>query len=139
MAGWGKLLTGVVIGVAGTVYATNEEVRKQLPEAARDLPETVRRRFNKAVEAAREGASNRRQEILHALEQHEANNATPPAAVVPREELSREEPSRPEPAPEPEPTPERAPEPAFPETEERVTEEPLARDETGPIYRPTRD
>ncbi len=70
MAGWGKLVAGALLGVAGTVYATNEEVRKKLPKAAQDLPETVRRRFERAVSAAREGASSRRAEILRDLEQH---------------------------------------------------------------------
>ena len=45
MEGWGKIVAGVVLGVAGTVYATNEEVRKRLPSSARDLPDNVRRRF----------------------------------------------------------------------------------------------
>ncbi len=57
MEGWGKIVAGVVIGVAGTVYATNEEFRKQLPQTARDLPENVRRRFESAVSAAREASS----------------------------------------------------------------------------------
>ncbi len=70
MAGWGKVVTGAVLGVVGTVYATNEEFRKQLPKAARDLPVTVRRRFGDAVSAAREASSNRRAEILKDLEQH---------------------------------------------------------------------
>ena len=54
MDGWGKIVAGVVIGVAGTVYATNEEVRKRLPKSARDLPDNVRQRFETAVSAARE-------------------------------------------------------------------------------------
>lgn len=70
MAGWGKLVAGALIGVAGTVYATNEEVRKRLPKAAQDLPDSVRRRFDRAVSAARDGASNRREEILRNLEEH---------------------------------------------------------------------
>ena len=70
MAGWGRFVVGAVLGVAGTVYATNEEVRKRLPKAAQDLPETVRRRFERAVSAAREGASSRRAEILRELEEH---------------------------------------------------------------------
>ena len=40
--GWGKIVAGVVLGVAGTVYATNEDVRKRLPRSARDLPDAVR-------------------------------------------------------------------------------------------------
>jgi uncharacterized membrane protein YccC len=72
MPGWGKLVAGALIGVAGTVYATNEDLRKHLPKTARDLPLTVRRRFTSAVSAAREASSSRREEILRALEQHEA-------------------------------------------------------------------
>lgn len=70
MAGWGKLVVGALLGAAGTVYATNEEVRKRLPKAAQDLPDTVRRRFERALTAAREGASSRREEILRDLEGH---------------------------------------------------------------------
>ncbi len=70
MAGWGKLVAGAVIGVASTVYATNEEVRKQLPKTARDLPDAVRRRFGSALAAAREASKDRRQEILRDLEAH---------------------------------------------------------------------
>lgn len=79
MAGWGKLVAGAIIGVAGTVYATNEEVRKQLPKSARDLPDAVRRRFESAVSAAREASSSRRQEILRDLEAHGGDH-TPRAA-----------------------------------------------------------
>jgi cation transport regulator ChaB len=71
--GWGKIVAGVVLGVAGTVYATNEEVRKRLPKAARDLPESVRHRFESAVSAAREASTRRREEILRDLEAHEAH------------------------------------------------------------------
>jgi cation transport regulator ChaB len=78
--GWGKIVAGVVIGVAGTVYATNEELRKQLPEAARDLPGNVRRRFESARSAAREASSRRREEILRDLERHDVAHA----ARVPR-------------------------------------------------------
>ena len=49
VAGWGRVVAGVVIGVAGTIYATNEDVRKNLPKAARDLPDNVRRRYRSAV------------------------------------------------------------------------------------------
>lgn len=63
-------MTGAVIGVVGTVYATNEEFRKQLPKNARDLPVAVRRRFDEAISAAREASSSRRQEILRDLEDH---------------------------------------------------------------------
>lgn len=74
MAGWGKLVAGTVIGIAGTVYATNEEVRKQLPKAARDLPDAVRRRFESAVTAAREASTSRREEILRDLETHSGDH-----------------------------------------------------------------
>ncbi len=83
MEGWGKIAAGVVIGVAGTVYATNEELRKQLPQAARDLPENVRQRFESAVSAAREAASKRREEILRDLEKHEAAHTARVARLVP--------------------------------------------------------
>jgi hypothetical protein len=71
--GWGKILAGVVIGVAGTVYATNEELRKRLPKSARDIPDNVRHRFETAVSAAREASTRRREEILRDLEAHEAH------------------------------------------------------------------
>jgi hypothetical protein len=70
MEGWGKVVAGVVIGIAGTVYATNEDLRKRLPKNARDLPDSVRRRFENAVSAAREASSRRREEILRDLEAH---------------------------------------------------------------------
>jgi hypothetical protein len=82
--GWGKIVAGVVLGVAGTVYATNEDVRKRLPKTARDLPENVRRRFENAVSAAREASTRRREEILRDLAEHEAHAdrvARPPADV----------------------------------------------------------
>ena len=75
MDGWGKVLAGVVIGVAGTVYATNEDLRKRLPTTARDLPDNVRRRFDSAVSAAREASSRRREEILRDLQEHDAAHA----------------------------------------------------------------
>ena len=68
-------MAGVVIGVAGTVYATNEDLRKRLPETARDLPDNVRRRFDSAVSAAREASSRRREEILRDLQEHDAAHA----------------------------------------------------------------
>lgn len=74
MAGWGKLVAGTILGIAGTVYATNEEVRKQLPKTARDLPDAVRRRFGSAVAAAREASVSRRAEILRDLEAHGDEN-----------------------------------------------------------------
>jgi len=67
-------VAGVVIGVAGTIYATNEDVRKNLPKAARDLPDNVRRRYRSAVAAAREASAKRREEILHDLEEHGGGN-----------------------------------------------------------------
>lgn len=70
MPGWSKLVAGAVIGVAGTIYATNENVRNRLPEAARDLPDNLRRRFESAVAAAREATAERRAEILRGLEEH---------------------------------------------------------------------
>jgi hypothetical protein len=70
MASWGRVVAGVVIGVAGTIYATNEDVRKHLPQAARDLPDNIRRRYNQAVSAGREASARRRQEILDDLEEH---------------------------------------------------------------------
>jgi hypothetical protein len=82
--GWGKIVAGVVIGVAGTVYATNEELRKRLPKSARDIPDNVRHRFETAVAAAREASTRRREEILRDLEAHEAHadRATRPAPAV---------------------------------------------------------
>lgn len=86
MEGWGKIVAGVVIGVAGTVYATNEQVRKRLPKSARDLPDNVRQRFETAVSAAREASTRRREEILRDLEAHEAHAdrlARPAPTTVP--------------------------------------------------------
>ena len=73
MEGWGKIAAGVALGVAGTVYAKNEKVRKRLPKSARDFPENVRHRFETAVFAAREASRRRREEILRDLEAHEAH------------------------------------------------------------------
>ena len=70
MEGWSKVVAGIAIGVAGTIYATNEDLRKHLPRNARDLPESVRRRFESAVSAAREASVRRREEILRDLEAH---------------------------------------------------------------------
>lgn len=116
MAGWGKLIAGAVIGVAGTVYATNEEVRKQLPKTVRDLPDSVRRRFDSAVSAAREASRKRRQEILRDLEAHGGDHGESYAAA----EVD------PGVAPEPEPVyePTRGP-----------LHEPLREDDTRPISR----
>ncbi len=68
-------MAGMMIGVAGTVYATNEDLRKRLPKSARDLPANVRRRFDSAVSAAREASSRRREEILRDLQEHDASHA----------------------------------------------------------------
>ena len=70
MPGWGKLVAGVVLGAAGTLYATNEEFRRALPGRVRDLPVAVQRRFEAAVTAAREASVRRRAEILRELEAH---------------------------------------------------------------------
>ena len=70
MPGWGKLVVGVVLGAAGTLYATNEEFRKALPGKARDLPAAVQERFEAATAAAREASVRRRAEILRELEVH---------------------------------------------------------------------
>ena len=74
MAGWGKLVAGAVIGAAGAIYATNEELRKGLPGTARDLPEIVRRRLEAATAAAREASALRRAEIMRELEAHGAGH-----------------------------------------------------------------
>lgn len=76
MAGWGRIVTGAIIGVAGTIYATNEEARKNLPKAARDFPVRVKERFQSAVSAGREASSTRREEILRDLEDHGGGDAT---------------------------------------------------------------
>ncbi|MEW6637126.1 MAG: hypothetical protein AB1425_10000 [Actinomycetota bacterium] len=78
MEGWGKIAAGVLLGVAGTVYATNEKVRRNLPAAARDLPENVRRRFETAVSVAREASARRREEILRELAEHERREQQQP-------------------------------------------------------------
>ena len=70
MPGWGKLGVGAVLGATGALYATNEEFRKALPEKARNLPVTVRQRFEAAATAAREASARRRAEILRELEAH---------------------------------------------------------------------
>lgn len=76
MDGWGKIAAGVALGIAGTVYATNRRVRERLPDVAKDLPDSVRRRFDSAVNAAREASASRREEILKDLSRHSA--AHPP-------------------------------------------------------------
>ena len=75
MPGWGKLVAGAVLGAAGVLYATNEELRKQLPKGARDLPVAVRRRFEAATAAGREASARRRAEILRELEAHGGDHA----------------------------------------------------------------
>ena len=72
MEGWGKIVAGIALGVAGTIYATNEGARKRLPKSARDIPENVRQRFESAVLAAREASTRRREEILADLAAREA-------------------------------------------------------------------
>jgi hypothetical protein len=81
--GWGKLVTGAVLGAAGVLYATNEELRKQLPRGARDLPVAVRRRFEAAAEAGREASARRRAEILRELEAHGGDHAGHKALEAP--------------------------------------------------------
>lgn len=84
MNNWAKVVAGVVVGVAGTIYATNEEARKNLPKGARDLPKNVRRRYEDARAAAREASSRRRREILDDLERHDrAHAGRVPAPVEP--------------------------------------------------------
>lgn len=70
MDGWKKVVAGALLGVAGTIYATDEEARRNLPRAARDFPDNVRQRFNDAVAAGRLASSRRRQEILRDLASH---------------------------------------------------------------------
>ena len=83
MNNWGKVAAGVVLGVAGTIYATSEEARRNLPKTVRDLPVNVRRRYKNAVSAAREASSSRREEILRDLEQHDRAHAGRAAAAPP--------------------------------------------------------
>ncbi len=83
MNNWGKVAAGVVLGVAGTIYATSEEARKNLPKTARELPVNVRRRYRNAVSAAREASSSRREEILRDLERHDRAHAGRAATEVP--------------------------------------------------------
>ena len=101
---WTKVIAGVVVGVAGTIYATNEEARKNLPKGARDLPKNVRRRYEDARSAAREASSRRRREILADLERHDRAHAgrVPPPEREPAANPEVEPPADPpaEPAPE---------------------------------------
>ena len=87
MPGWGKLIAGAILGAAGALYATNEELRKQLPQTARDLPVAVRRRFETATAAAREASAHRRVEILRELEAHGGGRVEQGVLVVPSEAL----------------------------------------------------
>ena len=98
MSTWGKVAAGVILGVAGTVYATSEEARKNLPKTARDLPVNVRRRYRNAVSAAREASTSRREEILRDLERHDREHAGRSAAGI---EATPEAPPAPRPAVEP--------------------------------------
>ena len=85
---WGKVAAGVILGVAGTIYATSEEARKNLPKTARDLPTNVRRRYESAVSAAREASSSRKEEILRELERHDrahSGQAIRPGPATPAE------------------------------------------------------
>lgn len=100
MEGWKKLVAGALIGVAGTVYATDEEARRNLPKSARDLPENLRRRFDGAVLAGREAAARRRQEILHDLDGHGGGHRPRRDGVEPAVEYE-ETPSTEQRAPEP--------------------------------------
>jgi uncharacterized membrane protein YccC len=99
--GWGKVLAGVVIGVAGAVYATNEDLRKRLPKTARDLPDNVRHRFDSAVSAAREASSRRREEILRDLKEHDASHAGRGTQVEIKQEPGAAEPTADEVGPSP--------------------------------------
>jgi hypothetical protein len=103
--GWGKVLAGVVIGVAGTVYATNEDLRKRLPKSARDFPDNVRRRFDTAVSAAREASSRRREEILRDLQEHDASHAGRATQVGINQEPVTAEPTADEAGTSPRPSP----------------------------------
>lgn len=107
MAGWGRFVAGAVIGVAGTIYATNEEIRKRLPGAAQSLPGDVRRRFRGAVDAARQASSERREEILRELKEHDeaerAAQVTPPVVPAVPPEDGAATPDAPATPPEPGP------------------------------------
>ena len=80
---WGKVAAGVILGVAGTIYATSEEARKNLPKTARDLPANVRRRYERAVSAAREASHSRKEEILRELARHDRAHAGQAARLEP--------------------------------------------------------
>ena len=90
MPGWGKLVAGAVLGAAGALYMTNEEFRKALPGKARDLPMTVRERFEAAIAAAREASARRRTEILRELETHSGNHTGRRILETPGSEMTEE-------------------------------------------------
>lgn len=88
MPGWGKLVAGALIGAAGTLYATNEELRKQLPRTARDLPVVVRRRFEAARTASQEASALRRAEILRDLEPRGGDHARRRSLATAQEDVA---------------------------------------------------
>lgn len=115
MEGWRKIALGAIIGVAGTIYARDEEARRNLPRTARDLPDNLKSRFRSAVAAGREASSKRREEILRDLDSHGGGPrirrySTRPAAdplageplaeESPVDETLSEEPHVPQPTPE---------------------------------------
>lgn len=120
MEGWRKIALGAIIGVAGTIYARDEQARRNLPQTARHLPDNLKSRFRGAVAAGREASSKRREEILRDLDAHgggprirrESAGVTPdplagePLAEEPlageplADESQTEEPHVPQPTPE---------------------------------------
>ena len=100
MEGWRKMALGAIIGVAGTIYATDEEARRNLPQTARDLPDNLRNRFRGAVAAGREASSKRREEILRDLDSHGGGPRIRHESDRPAPELLTEEPHVPQPTPE---------------------------------------
>lgn len=115
MEGWRKIALGAIIGVAGTIYARDEEARRNLPQTARELPDNLKSRFRGAVAAGREASSKRREEILRDLDAHGGGPrirrdsartfpaslaGEPPADEPPAEEPPSEEPHVPQPTPE---------------------------------------
>lgn len=115
MEGWRKIALGAIIGVAGTIYARDEEARRNLPRTARDLPDNLKSRFRGAVAAGREASSKRREEILRDLDSHGGGPRIRHESARPAPEPLTEEPLVDEaPAEEPhvpQPTPEDATEP----------------------------
>ena len=93
MPGWGKMVVGAMLGAAGALYATNEELRKALPDKARDLPVAVRRRFEAATAAAREASELRRVEILRELETHGGEYTTRRSALESPQDIPLEAPT----------------------------------------------